>query len=329
MTQLRSTLLYRRPRSYAGALVLALVLVASGAVGLSPSAAVACDKLFVAPKGDANNTAPGGDEENVENLDIISGGIAKETPPTSFTTQIQVANLSKDLPPNATSSINWFFHWTYNDVVYFSRARINNFVSDDPVYSFGTYAEPQYTTIDATTGSFNEGPNGTVQVDVPIEAVGAPPEGTTLTNIYATSTIGQGVPTGPGVSFAIDRGPKGEDTYGENFVTGKCEDTGGTPTASPGVKLRFNDTTPKRGDVIRARASLKVCPGHAGTKIQLQRKKSGSFRTIKTKKLNSKCKARFRVEASFRRATFRSFWKKQDADHKSGASKLVRIRSHR
>lgn len=306
---------------------LAAVLVGAGLTTARHSAAAACDELFQDPKGDAANTAPGGDEENVENLDIISGGIAHETA-THFTTQIKIANLTMDFPSNANASINWYFQWTYDGVDYFSRARIDSLATDTPVYSFGTFEAPRYVAIDATTGSFNAGENGTVQVDVPLEAVGAPAPGSAmLTNIHAVTSIGQGIPGGSQIVSQVDRGPDGEE-FGTDYPLGNCQ-SGGGGVKSPGVRLKVRDKTPERGDTIRARASLKDCPGHGGTKIQLQRKKKGEFVRVATKKLNQKCKARFKIDTDFKRAVFRSKWPKQDADHRSGVSKKVVIKTHR
>ena len=315
--------------------LLAAALVAMGFVGARPSAAIACDELFVDPTGDAANNAPGGNGQNVENLDIISGGIAKETAAqdptkvTHFTTQIRVKDLSTRFPGNANASINWYFHWTYDGVDYFSRARIDNLPGSQPVYSFGTYAPPRYVTIDATTGDFQPGPKGAVQVDVPLEAVGAPVPGTaTFTKIFAVTSIGQGIPGASQIVSRVDRGPDGE-AYGTDYPLGRCQGGGGGELESPGVRLRFRDTTPKRGSTVRAKASLRVCPGHEGTKIQLQRKKDGVFKTIAAKKLSIRCRARFPIEARFRKATFRVRWPKQDEDHSRGVSKAVVVRTHR
>ena len=308
-------------------------LIAMGFVDARPSAAVACEELFTDPTGDALNTAPGGNGQNVENLDIISGGIAKETAAqdpskvTHFTTQIQVKDLSTRFPGNANASINWYFHWTHDGIDYFSRARIDNLPGSQPVYSFGTYEPPRYVTVDATTGDFKPGPRGIVQVDVPLEAVGAPVPGTaTFTKIFAVTSIGQGIPGASQIVTRVDRGPDG-DAFGNDYPLGRCHGGGGLE--SPRVRLRFSDDTPERGSTVRARASLRVCPGHEGTKIKLQRKKDGVFKTIATKKLSTKCRARFPVRARFRKATFRAKWPKQDQDHSAGTSRTVVVRTHR
>lgn len=303
------------------------LLIATAISTAPPSAAVACDELFTDPKGDAGNEAPGGDGENVENLDIVSGGIAHETE-THFTTQIKVKNLTMDHPPNANASINWYFHWTYDGVNYFSRARVDTVPGNTAVYSFGTYEPPRYVTLDATTGSFNPGENGTVQVDVPLAAVGAPPSGeAVLTDTFAVSSIGQGVPGASQVVSQVDRAP--DEGFGVGYPLGKCQSGSGGGRSSPRPRLRVSDDTPKREKTIRAVAALGECPGHAGTSIHLQRRNNGEYRTVKIDVLNERCLASFAIKADFKWGVFRVKWPRQDADHSAGLSKRVVIKTHR
>lgn len=292
----------------------------------SPAFALACDKLVTDPAGDAANTATGGDEENVENLDIISGGIIAENADT-ITTEIKVKNLSADIPPNG-QSINWYFLWTFGEADYWTRARVDLTTAGEAVYSYGTFNQAgTRTTIEATTGSFNPGPNGTIQVVAPKEGVGSPSAGTSLTNTYADASIGQGF--GLTLLEIVDRAPDGE-AYGTDYPMGtSCDDGGGGDLTSPKPRLSFGDMTPKIGKTIRAFTKLKVCKGHKRTKIQLQRRVKTSFKTIATKRLDRQCKAQFKVVANFKRATFRSYWKKQDDDHASSASKPKTIVTHK
>ena len=281
--------------------------------------------------GRRSNTATGGDESNVDNLDIVGAGINSDDG-TTLKVAVGIKDLSKDMPTNA-QSIQWYFQWTYGDVNYFGRATIAAATPDTVTYAYGTYAAPSYSTIATTEGVFTEGENGTVEVHVPYEGVGAPPPGDALTQVYATTHIGQGA--GVSILTQIDRGPKADDTYGDDHIVGSCAgggdpepDPGGGTLGSPKAGLGFNDKTPKRGETITAKASLKVCGDHAGTNIELQKKVGGKFKKIASKKLSSTCKAKFKVVASFKSATFRSFWKQQDDDHRSGQSKPVTVTTH-
>ena len=105
-------------------------------------------------------------------------------------------------------------------------------------------------------------------------------------------------------------------------------DGGTTALGSPKAGLGFSDNTPKRGATVTAKARLKICGGHAGTQIELHRKKGGVFKKIAAKKLNSECWATFKVVADFKSATFRTVWPKQDDDHRAGKSKPVTLTTH-
>lgn len=305
-------------------------LVVLGAPGAR--AAYECGQLVTSPAGDAPNTAAGGDEENIDNLDIIAAGINADDP-TTLKVAIGIKELDKTIPDNATS-VNWYFQWSYADVNYFGRAAVNLSAPDSVSYSYGTYAAPRYTQTDTTEGTFNEGPGGTVEINVPYEGVGAPPSGDTLTQVYAVTSVGQGVPGGPTTLSQIDRGPKGAETYGTDYVVGSCagggggDGGGGATLASPKAGLGFDDKTPKRGERITAKTRLRVCGDHAGTTIQLQKKVGGRFKKIAAKKLSATCTAKFKVTASFKSATFRSFWPQQDDDHRAGQSKPVTVTTH-
>lgn len=103
---------------------------------------------------------------------------------------------------------------------------------------------------------------------------------------------------------------------------------GGTRLGSPRAGLGFSDRTPKRGTVTIAKANLKICGSHAGTTIELQKKQGTAWKKVARKKLSSTCRARFRVTANFNQATFRSFWPKQDDDHRAGKAKPITVTTH-
>ena len=291
-------------------------------------AAYACDQLFEDAQDDALNDPPG-DNANVEALDITGGGIAAETG-SNFTTEIGIKNLSKTINDPTVSGARWTFRFTIGEVMYASDVDYDK-EADAISYSWGTVtATPTggslYTPTADTSGVFHEGANGYVQVLVPLGAEGGPEAGSTLTETFATTSITRQAPVGgPSAGATLDRGPDAE--FGSDYKLGTCAGGGGSAT-SPGVTLRFEDLTPKKGTIDKATAGLKVCKGHKGTNIKLQRKKSGVFKTVATKTVGSTCKATFRVRAKFRKATFRALWPKQDSDHKKGVSKPVTVVTH-
>ena len=132
------------PLLLTAALATSVLVVAAAPAG----AAYECGKSFTAAEGDAPNTATGGDEENVENLDIIAGGINADDS-TTLKVAVGVKNLTKAIPDNATS-VNWYFQWSYADVNYFGRASVNLATPDTVTYAYGTYAAPRYTTTAST-----------------------------------------------------------------------------------------------------------------------------------------------------------------------------------
>ncbi|MDP9068610.1 MAG: hypothetical protein M3N53_09765 [Actinomycetota bacterium] len=107
-----------------------------------------------------------------------------------------------------------------------------------------------------------------------------------------------------------------------------------SPTASadsedPGARLAVSSTRPRRGARFRAVMTLDDCEGHQGTTIALQRRVNGEMATIAEAELDADCQAVTALRASFRSATFRSFWAQQDDDHTEAASGLVTVRSRR
>lgn len=97
----------------------------------------------------------------------------------------------------------------------------------------------------------------------------------------------------------------------------------------PGVRLRLSDSTPYRGEEIEARTYLTQCPGHEGTKIQLRRSVAGRFEVVKSRTLDDECRAAIRFKADFKKADVRTYWMKQDDDHRTGRSRTHTIETHR
>lgn len=300
----------------------------------SHAATQSCSISFTDPAGDATNSAPGGSGK-VDNLDIVSGGPLSDDG-KQLTTQMTIKNLDMSIPMNGTS-VNWYFLWTSGGTQYFSRAQVQVTASSTPAYSFGTVnpTTGAFTSVGSTTGAFNAGPNGTVLVNVPLDQVGSPSAGSALTGLNAQTFIGQGVPGGPTSLTQADQAP--DSGSGTDYTMGSCAGGSASPSpsgssggslASPRAKLRFSDTTPKFGSTVKAAASLGSCNGLSGTKIKLQKKTGSRFKSIATKVLDSHCKATFKVKATFKSATFRSYWPKQNDSYRAGASKPQTVKTH-
>ena len=113
------------------------------------------------------------------------------------------------------------------------------------------------------------------------------------------------------------------------FEPGGGGGDGGSRLPGPGIITRVSDRTPRFGTTFNVTTKLRKCVGHRGTNVRLQRKKGDRFVTVGQKKLNRDCRARFRVTAEFREATFRAMWPKQHDDHRAGLSGRKTIRPHR
>jgi hypothetical protein len=96
------------------------------------------------------------------------------------------------------------------------------------------------------------------------------------------------------------------------------------PIPGPRVRLGTNDSTPKKGETIKFRTSLRRCTGHEGTNIDLLRKfpNEDTFVKIGTKAFSDACSTVFKYKVEFTgKATFRTVWEKQDDDHRRGNSR--------
>jgi hypothetical protein len=165
--------------------------------------------------GDAPNTFPGGDGSNIDNLDVVNAFFKT---PSSSTIQVTltIKNLAPPPPPANLISAFWTVYWTFNGTTYFAQA-----TSNGPVFTFtdGTF-NGSFNTTNTISGSFNQGPNGTIVWTVPRADVGNPPDKATLSNTFA-DTHGSFTVAGTGVFYtaAADRGP--DSGFGANYIVAK------------------------------------------------------------------------------------------------------------
>jgi Ca2+-binding RTX toxin-like protein len=244
------------------ALISTLLALTAGAIGAVSATAggSGCYRLYISSAGDAPNNAPNGDGTNVDNLDLI-GGSVPAADGSSFTASVQLKDLQKSLPANGNSA-SWYFQWTYSGTNYWAGAKLTQ-GSTDVLYQVGTYdsSTDAYAPTSMTTGSFNTGSGGTVQVHVALADVGSPPQGASLTNTYATTWLGSAGILGP-TATRIDRSPKSAGTYGTAFAAGDCPGQRKcTITGTPGADvLKGTDNS----DVICAGAGNDFVSGMGG-----------------------------------------------------------------
>lgn len=97
---------------------------------------------------------------------------------------------------------------------------------------------------------------------------------------------------------------------------------GGGSLPGPLVNLAISDRTPDKGDTIKLNVKLRRCKGHAGTSVRLERRigSRAAFVSLGRKKLNDRCATTFRDAATYKSATYRAIWPKQDKNHRAGKS---------
>jgi hypothetical protein len=176
--------------------VAALALGAAALVGASPAGAVddtkpspACYGMaFTDKKGDTASQAPGAQPGGRDNLDLIGGfykyDAAKGDDAATF--NLQVANLSKDIPQGATA-ISWYI--SYGTAAGDPWLRAVTDFTGVVSYETGHYeiAGPQTQSVrdGATNGAFFEGPDGVIQIVYPKDGPGKPGTALKTANITA------------------------------------------------------------------------------------------------------------------------------------------------
>src|SRR5207244_358531 len=172
------------------------------------------------PAGDAPNNYPGGQGQNMDNLDILSAQFNTEETggaPSFLDIVMTIKNLT--VPPDPTYDPNlaggyWSVHWTYNGHAYEAEASSTG-TSSAITYTAGpdtgNEANAEFNN-SAITGTFTAGVKGTIRFHVPVGLVGTPPHGAKLTKTLA-STHGAAVPpaVAGGVYYtaAADDAPSG------------------------------------------------------------------------------------------------------------------------
>ena len=111
--------------------------------------------------------------------------------------------------------------------------------------------------------------------------------------------------------------------------SGNAESSNQDVMVRPAIRLRLSDRTPPAG--TRVRFFGRLCPEHDGVKIAIQRRRAGTWRTVRSAVLQdiagsacSKFSRRLRVRRDGAyRARFHG-----DADHVAGNSRVRRANAH-
>ena len=111
--------------------------------------------------------------------------------------------------------------------------------------------------------------------------------------------------------------------------SGNAESQNQDVMVRPAITLRLSDRTPRVGQ--RVRFFGRLCPEHDGTKIAIQRRRAGTWRTVRSAVLQdiagSTCSKFSRRLAVRRDGAYRARFH-GDADHAAGNSRVRRANAH-
>jgi PKD repeat protein len=227
--------------------------------------------------GDAINPAPGG-QGPTDQADIT--GISFAQSGSNLIVTMTVKNLS-NVPSPGTTFTAYHVAWTSSD----GTAYATELDAPDPgglTFFWGPWnaSNNQLITANSTTGTFNQGANGTITWVVPLSGVGNPTipitdvNGTpAVTNPYGVTIAGEGA-LGTGLVFTapMDRAPN--TGYGQKWAV--CPPPNSPPTAvltasptsgPPPLTVNFNgsgSSDPDSGDHI-ASFTFKFGDGQSAT----------------------------------------------------------------
>jgi subtilase family serine protease len=131
-------------------------------------------------------------------LDLVSGQMALTPDGTTLRTILTVSNLSTTIPTGGAEN-DYNFVWTLNGVQYFTQLAV------EPGGAVQAYdgqivhasLETRYQQLHVDTGTITPGPNGTVEVDVPLANVGGPAVGQVFHQPSAQAYVREGFLAGP------------------------------------------------------------------------------------------------------------------------------------
>lgn len=174
-----------------------------------------CTPLFTDPAGDDSyplGSSSGGNPQ----LDVLSGNISYDATTHQLRVLTTVKNLSKTMASPAGAGNEYYLLWSYKGTTYFGNAEVDS--TGAVSYHDGTVSGSQYNAnAKAITGHFGSGPNGVVEVDVPVADVGSPPSGATLTGPGAQTKVLVGTSQTGGLIEAADSGgPKYDYVMGQH-----------------------------------------------------------------------------------------------------------------
>jgi pseudomonalisin len=171
----------------------------TGPVAQTPS--TTCGTLFTDAPGDDSYAVEGQSlaaTGTSPQLDILSGKMALSADGQTLRTIVTVKDLSTTIPTGGVEN-DYQFVWSLDGTTYFSQLAV------EPDGSIQAYdgqlvkvsLENRYQQLHVDTGSLTPGPNGTVEVDVPVANLPGVGTGSDLQQPSAATYVREGAAAGP------------------------------------------------------------------------------------------------------------------------------------
>jgi hypothetical protein len=180
-----------------------------------------CLPLFTGDAGTDDLQGLGVNRGQNPQMDVIKGDISLSKDHKFLVTTLTLRDLNKTMMTPAGLGNDYFMYWLFGEKQYFSEVFV------DPTGTV-TYSDGEFTTSGRSTrasddtGSFNEGPNGTVVVNVPVDGVGGPKVKDILAQPYGETRVFYGDALVGGLTPAVDKaGPEYDYQLGQVCTASK------------------------------------------------------------------------------------------------------------
>ena len=258
---------------------------------------------FTDPAGDAAIDPVGiglGALPATDNMDITGGFFKYDTDSSgsaTFTANIEVANLTKDVPTGATG-VSWYYFWNSGGAQYFVTAQVDATGAES--YTYGHTAQILMTDGDAR-GKMFPGAKGVIQIAVPQGATQAQ-DGKRLSSPYASSRATFNLVAVEYIPTADD-GPDGQ--VGKTYTVAQC--AGGATTAAGALPITLGTSAAKASKAKKGKSlSFKLTSTEAVTGLKGTLKKGKtSYGSGKLATLDGKGTLKVKLKKSLKKGTYK------------------------
>ncbi len=152
-------------------------------------------------------------------LSLLQGTMALSADGQNLVVRLVVDNLSATVPTGATGA-DWYATWTYANTTYFADAQLSPAPGAAPTFGDGTVTltgnTKNYNPVHTSDqGSFTPGPNGVVEIVVPLANIGGPAAGAVLSQPAGVTFTEEGAPGAVSALETVDSGgPTKNETLG-------------------------------------------------------------------------------------------------------------------